>query len=48
MRNMVFDKSVRVRLPGVILSAASVEAARRGMTLSEFMRDALRAQVGIH
>ncbi len=42
------DKAVRVRLPGVILARATKEASKRGMSLSEFMRCALRDKVGMH
>lgn len=47
MRPALNDKAIRVRLPGVILERAAREADRRGMTLSELMRDALRSRVGL-
>ncbi len=42
------DKAVRVRIPGIILARATKEAGKRGMSLSEFMRSALRGKVGMH
>lgn len=46
MAGSVHSEVFRMRVAGPLLARARYDAKRRGMTLSEFMRDALRARIG--
>lgn len=46
MRAALHTEIVNVRLPGVIFERARRRAARKGMTMSELVRCALRAELG--
>lgn len=46
MRAALHTELVGVRLPGVILDRARRRAKRKGMTVSELIRHALRSELG--
>lgn len=46
MRGQVHNNFMRVRVSDALLAAASSRAGREGMSLSEFVRHAVRREVG--
>ena len=46
MRAQVHTEIVNVRLPAVMLTRARRRAARKGMSMSELVRHALRSELG--
>lgn len=46
MREALHTEIVNVRLPAVILTRARRRAARKGMSISELVRHALRSELG--
>jgi predicted HicB family RNase H-like nuclease len=45
VRNCVHDEVIKFRVSGVLLADAEAKARREGMSLSEFVRQAVRREV---